>query len=155
MEQHDVLICSLIWRKCLHTVYAMLDAALRTFYGFCLRLCTSFVYVYSFCVRLCTAFAHVLRIFCTYTDFVRVEHLCVRIWLIFCDVWCRLYRGIQSSKFFDLFCQCGRLWFVDSLEDPILNVLSISLSARAAHYYWTVSRILKTVHESQASALTK
>ena len=90
-------------------------------YGFCIRIRLLCTFVYGFCAR-CASFEFIYG-------------------LSFSQVWCGPSRGIQSSGFFDLFCQCKRSWFVDSIEDPILRVTSSSFSAQAARYYWTVLRI--------------
>ena len=97
--------------------------------------------VYGFCVRLCTDFLHVVWLLRTFTAFVRVERLSVRIRLIFCDVRWGQSREIQSCGFFNFFCPCERSLFLDSLEDMILRVPPISLSARASRFYWKVSSI--------------
>ena len=108
---------------------------LRTFvYSFCAR-CADFAYVYRL------SFAKFVLLFRTYTSFVRVKRLYVRIRIIFWNVLCGQSRGIQTCTFLDLFCPCKRSWFVDSLKDTILRVPSISLSSWADRYYWEVSRI--------------
>ena len=121
----------------------------RTFmYGFCLS-CAAFAYVYGFCASWGAFayvyglyFAHVVRILRTYTAYLN-------------DIQRGKYRGIQSCRFLDFFCTYAHdsltvsinlilrvpsIYFVrvrcslllDSIEDTILMVPSISFSARAA-----------------------
>ena len=64
------------------------------FYGFCIRLCTTFAYIYGFCVRLCIDFAHFVQLmFCAscvsfayvYKFLCTLSGFCIRI-LIFVRV---------------------------------------------------------------------
>ena len=99
------------------------------------------------CVRLlyvCTDFAYFYaKILRTYTPFIfrTLCKLCVRILLIFCDVQCGQSWGIWSCRFLNLFYPWERSWFLDSIQDPILRVPSMFLSARFMCYFGTVSRI--------------
>ena len=122
-----------------YRLFAQIYAALHMFYGFCVRLCTVFVYIYVFCVRLCTDFAHDARIFRT------LRGICVRIWLIFCAScaafayvygFCALWAALRTYTAYILQFS---MWTVS--RDPILQVPSIDLSAQAARYYWIVSTI--------------
>ena len=85
-------------------LFAQMYAALRMFYGFFVRLCTAFAYVYGFFISLCTAFAHVARLLRTYTAYLLSK---------FCG-FCISIR---------IFVRVERIWFVESLDDPILRVL--------------------------------
>ena len=123
-------------------LFAQMYAALRIFtalctfvYGFCVHIRLLHTFVYGFCAR-CAAFAyvyglyfaHVVRLLRTYTAYLHAFQS-------------GQSQGIPYCRFLDLFFPCEGSWFVDSLEDPILRVPSISLSTRAACYYWTLSRI--------------
>ena len=98
-------------------LFAQFYEALRMSYGFCVCLCTAFLYVYGFYVHFCTDFAHVVRLLRTYMAyflhklcgfcvhiriFVLVDWICVCIRLIFVYVWCKPSQGIWSSGFFYL-----------------------------------------------------
>ena len=106
-----------------------------------------------------------VRLWSTYTAFVCVERLCVRITFNFCDVQCGMSWGIQFGGLFDLLLSLWTLvirwksqWFnlegsvasffrviywlfLDRLKDLNLRVLSASFISQAAHNYLTVSRI--------------
>ena len=132
-------------------------------YGFCVHIQTFCTFVYGFCACYAVfayiygwSVAQVLQLLRTHTAVVCVERLlcmytayllcmlcgfCVRMRFIFMMFKCGQSWGIQYFRFLDFFCPWERSWFVDSLRDPILRVASISLSARAARYYWIVLRI--------------
>ena len=169
-SKHDHFIGTFIFHYCRMTSYsdswfggnvcrlfAQMYAALRMFYVFFVRLCTAFAHV----VRILGTYtAYLLRKLCGFCVCIRLlcalNGFCVSIRLIFCGH-CAAFAYVyglysrcsnaDSLEGYDLasssifFGSCKLSWFVDSLEDPILRVLSISLSARAVCYYWTVLRI--------------
>ena len=87
---HDALLCFLIWRKFLLTVYTMLDAALRMFTAFahiCVRLLrtyTAVLYVFVQILRTLCGFCARIRIwFCALcADFAYMYGFCAR-WAAF------------------------------------------------------------------------
>ena len=131
-QMHAVLrmftaFCTFLYGFCVHI------QLLRTFmYGFCTGS-AYFAYVYSL------YFAQVVRLLRTYTAFVRIERLFRTYTAYLHGVQCRQYCVIRFCGFLGFFCLCKRTWFMDSLEDLILRVPLISLSALDSRYYWTVS----------------
>ena len=113
MAWHDALLCFLLWRKLLQTVFAMLYADLRMF--------TAFSYV---CVRL----ARVVRILHTYTDLLlrKLCGFCVRIGLIFTMFNSDSLEGsnLEGSSISFVCAKARDSWTVS--RDPILRVPSIS-----------------------------
>ena len=121
-----------VWR-----LIELMYAALRIFYGFCVRLCTAFLYIYGFCVRLCTDLANGVFLLHMYTALLlrrlcgfcvrkwilcKLSGFCVRIWIISCAI------CADVAYVYGLSSRC-LIWTVS--RDPILRVPPFLLSMQA------------------------